>query len=207
MKIWISYAYEDKEFVNFLKSELRNAKLDVIDFESEIKPGDKWVNSTYCFISSVDIMLVILSENSMDKPFISYEIGLMSGLIGNNSHKKIIPILLDRQVKIPSFINQYQYLDLTNDNNSGKQIEKLIEILNINQKEISLKKEIYEDEKQNNKKQRMLFMTITTSILAAFLVFTIMFTLLKEITIVEIISYLSLLVALVFTIIMIFKRK
>jgi hypothetical protein len=168
MKIWITYARENEDFVRYLKKNLQDAQLEVIDYESGIMPGDNVEYSISQSISSADIMLAVLPKRNEFKERIFFEIGLMVGQTQNNSHKRMIPILLDNQSRIPSFINQYQYLDLTNDNNSKMQIEKLIEMLKLlDKKDIFIKKE-QEYKRKSKQKQYMLFMTLIATIMTTF---------------------------------------
>lgn len=176
MKIWISYSFADKEFVSVLKTQLQNVQLEVIDYESAVMPGDNIEDSIYRSISEADVLLVVLSRDSVNSHSLFAEMGMIISEIKNNYRKKFIPILLDEQISIPLFVKSYKYLDLT-DNNSTEQIEKLIEMLKLlNQKEILLKKEKEEYKKKDKQRQFSLYITLIGSIMAVFAtIFTFMF--------------------------------
>lgn len=166
MKIWITYTRENEDFVFSLKKKLQDAHLDVIDYENGIKLGENVVNSMYQSMLSADIMLAILPPNEIVKPWFYYELGLFTSQIQSNSQKRIIPIILDKNSYIPQFINQYQYLNLTNDNNSTEQVEKLIEMLKLlNQKNILLEENNTEYKRKNKQRQITLYMTLIATIM------------------------------------------
>jgi len=170
MKIWISYTSENIDFVYSLKEKLYNANFEVIDHENGIIPGDNVADYIYQSILSADILLAIIPLNEVGRSWFYYELGLFTSQIQNNNHKKIIPILLDNKSCIPSFLIQYQYLDLTN-NNSTKQLEKLIEILNLlNQKDFLLKKEQSVYKTVNRQRQITLYITLIATIMSVLLI-------------------------------------
>jgi hypothetical protein len=184
MKVWITYAYEDKEFVEKLKSFLRQADLEILDVENEILPGDNIVETIYKAISESDIIFVILSKSSSGRQWFSTEIGLIISEIRIHRNKKIIPILKDREAQIPPFINQYQFLDVSDQSKMNSQFEKLLSTLNLRKestienkeldkkanemfmtRDLLLEKEKYEYEKQRNQKQKQISLVFLTTIL------------------------------------------
>jgi len=176
MKIWISYSFADKKFVSALKTKLQNVQLEVVDYENAAMPGDNIEDSIYQSIWEADVLLVVLSKDSVNSHSLFAEMGMIISEIKNNRHKKFIPILLDGQISIPLFVKSYKYLDLT-ENNSTEQIEKLIEMLKLlNQKDILLEKEKNEYKKEAKKRQLTLYITLIGSIMAVFATFfTFMF--------------------------------
>lgn len=198
MKAWITHTIEDNEIVDKLKASLSEAQIEYIDVANEIMPGDNIVESIYQAISSADIIFVILSKASNDRQWFSTEIGLIISEIRNNPNKKVIPILVDKHITPPPFINQYQYLDLTNKEVIDNQIIKLIDVLKTKErkvysnkniddishrlfltKEELLRKEKEEYEKQKKQKQRILSVTLVTTL--TFATFSIgLFTLIGE---------------------------
>lgn len=186
MKVWITYALEDKDLVQAIKSKLTEAEIETLDIENVILPGDNIVESIYSAISKADIIIIILSKASNEKKWFSTEIGLIISEVRKNRSKKLIPILKDRQAEIPPFINQYQYLDFTD----GGDINRLLDILLLslksrkehhldenliieqnNQINISrrewLEKEKYEYEKEKRSKQKQITYTFLFTFLGA----------------------------------------
>jgi hypothetical protein len=127
---------------------------------------------------------VILSKSSSGRQWFSTEIGLIISEIRNHRHKKIIPILKDKEAEIPAFINQYQFLDASDQKNVDTQFEKLLSTLNsrkesnIENKELDkranemfltrdflLEKEKLEYEKHRNQKQKQISIVFLTTIL------------------------------------------
>jgi len=187
MKIWITYALEDKEFVEKIKLFLKQSDLDILDVENEILPGDNIIVAIADAISKADLILVILSKNSSERQWFSTEIGLIISEIRKNSHKKIIPILKEKGAAIPPFINQYQFLDLTENKDIETQLEKLLKTLHVRKnlntddrklyveseltfsRDELLEIEKYEYEKQRRQKQKLVSISFLTTILATFI--------------------------------------
>ncbi|WP_041257320.1 toll/interleukin-1 receptor domain-containing protein [Fibrella aestuarina] len=184
MKIWITYSYEDKEFVDKIKYFLNQSDLEILDIENEILPGDNIVVAIAGAIEKADLILIILSKNSGERQWFSTEVGLIISEIRRDNHKKIIPIIKDKGSVIPPFINQYQFLDLSDEKDIDIRLEKLLKTLQIRKiSEISDRKlyleseivlsrdelleyEKYEYEKQRNHKQGLVITTFLTTILA-----------------------------------------
>ena len=172
MKIWITYNQENEDFVISLKEKMQIAYLDVIDYEKVIMFGENIVNSIYQSVLDADIMLAILPAKEIVTTWFYYELGLFTSQIQNNSQKRIIPIILDKNSYIPQFVNQYQYLDLTNKDNLIEQVEKLIEMLKLlNQKDIVLEENKTEYKRKNKQRQVSLYMTLIATILSSFAFF------------------------------------
>ena len=187
MKIWITYASEDKEFVERLRTFLKQSNLEILDVENEILPGDNIIVAIADAIAKADLILVILSKSSSERQWFSTEVGLIISEIRKNSHKKIIPILKDKSAIIPPFINQYQFLDLSENRDTETQLEKLLKTLQIRKDLTSddrkllveseltfsrdelLEIEKYQYEKQRKQKQKLVSITFLTTILATFI--------------------------------------
>lgn len=131
MKIWITYASEDKEFVERIRAFLKKSDVEILDVENEILPGDNIIVAIADAIAKADLILVILSKSSSERQWFSTEVGLIISEIRKNSHKKIIPILKDRSAVIPPFINQYQFLDLSENRDTETQLERLLKTLQV----------------------------------------------------------------------------
>jgi hypothetical protein len=188
MKIWLTYSYEDREFVQKLQNHLKEAGLEILNVENEVLPGDNIIESIYRSISKAEMIFVILSNNS-DKKWFSTELGIIISEIRNNKSKKIIPILLDKNAEIPPFINQYQFLDVSDKKDLDSKINRLISTIQTREnnstssdedinhitkellitKEELLKREYMLYEKQHKAKQRLFTLTFLTTIFASLL--------------------------------------
>lgn len=188
MKAWITYSLSDREFVDRLKRTLHDADLEFQDLEHEIMPGDNIVDTIYKSIAQADIIFIILSKESVDRQWFSTELGIIISEIRNNPSKKIMPILKDKDVDIPPFINQYQFLDLSDKSQFESNIQRLnkaikspkhreisieerdFQISNIiRSKQDLLEREKEQYEKQRKQKQRLVYLTILLTVMVSFI--------------------------------------
>jgi hypothetical protein len=194
MKIWITYTYEDRYLADKIGSYLLKAGFDVLNIEKEIRPGDNIVGAISDAISAADLILVIVSKNSDERQWFSNEIALTISEIRKDSNKRVIPILIDKSAKIPPFIDQFQFLDLTDRERFSYQMQKLVqtitsgkvkapidnllgvitEVTTSRTKLLELEKIMYEKERLT--KQKLVLTTFLTTILSSALAFFSLFT-------------------------------
>lgn len=131
MKAWITYTFQDKDLVDKLTKILVSSNIEVLNETSEIKPGDNIIETIYNILSSADIFFIVLSKNSNQGKWQNAEIGMIVSEIRNNPHKKIIPVLTKSGIKIPPFIDQYQYMILENREDLNVKFAKFIGALKL----------------------------------------------------------------------------
>ncbi len=168
MKAWITYSYSDKDFVERLKNSLQTTDIEFQEIEHEILPGDNIVDTIYKRISQSEIIFVILSKEGVERKWFSTELGILISEIRNKPEKRIFPILKDKDVVIPPFIDQYQFVDLSDKKTFDKSIDQLQKALSrpkernidlfereLQQKNIiQSKHELLEREKENYEKKK-----------------------------------------------------
>jgi len=95
-KVFISHASEDKErFVLDFAKKLRSRGVDAWVDEWEMLPGDSLVDRIFEEgIKNADAIVVVLSTNSVDKPWVKEEINA-SFIRRLEGKAKIIPVVLD----------------------------------------------------------------------------------------------------------------
>lgn len=95
-KVFISHAHEDKDrFVTNFATELRKKAVDAWVDTWEILPGDNLVDKIFeKGLKEADTVIVILSSNSVNKPWVREELNI-SVINRINKGIKIIPIVLD----------------------------------------------------------------------------------------------------------------
>jgi len=125
METWITYSYSDIDFVEKLKSLLQDSGLEFQETEHEILPGDNIVDTIYKSITKAEIIFIVLSKDSVERKWFSTELGIIISEIRNNPGKRIFPILIDKGVCIPPFIDHYQLLDLSDKKTYDLNIELL----------------------------------------------------------------------------------
>jgi hypothetical protein len=94
-RVFVSHASEDKAFVIPFATRLRNSGIDAWVDQWELLPGDSLVEKLFEEgIKNADSLLIFLSRNSVNKPWVREELNL--GIVQRLTKKmRIIPILLD----------------------------------------------------------------------------------------------------------------
>lgn len=89
--IFIGYAHEDEECAKTIRDWINKTLLEAfnISMASDISPGDKWREKINKALSDSTIGLILLTPNSIDRPWIYFEAGAMD-LRGI----KLIPVCL-----------------------------------------------------------------------------------------------------------------
>jgi hypothetical protein len=117
-RIFICHASEDKpiavEFAEFAMCSGAEVWLD----QWEISVGDSIVEKIVAGLGRATHLAVLLSKNSVDKPWVKKEMSasLMRQL--RNSSVTILPIVLD-ECEVPSLLADIKYADCRNDKISG----------------------------------------------------------------------------------------
>jgi hypothetical protein len=113
-KVFVSYATEDKErFVEAFAIKLRANGIDAWFDKWEIMPGDSLVDKIFEEgIKAADIFIIILSEASVQKPWVREE--LNTSVVNRIIRKtKIIPIVIDN-CDIPESLRSIRHVKIAN---------------------------------------------------------------------------------------------
>jgi TIR domain./Restriction endonuclease. len=122
-KIFISYSYKDKIFVEWLKSNLTELGFEFWYDQQEINVGDRSQEKINEGIQSSSAFILVLSSSSMNSDWVKYE---MNSALLLNAVKKgitILPIKIDNS-NIPSDLSGYPYADFSIDQKQGLEILK-----------------------------------------------------------------------------------
>lgn len=117
LKVFISYAYDDLKTVKTIVRFLKSQKIEYWFDQETIKAGQEWEHAIKQGIDNADAVIVCLSSLSVKKEgFVQKELRL---LINKAAEKPegtifILPVRLD-DCQPPSFLQQYQQLDLFSD--------------------------------------------------------------------------------------------
>jgi len=111
LKVFISYATEDREAVESAYNELKNnGYLPWMDCKN-ILPGEKWETSIWTAVKQSDIFLLFVSENSFNKRgFLQKEIKTALSIWEEKLEDDIyiIPVRLS-DCKVPEILSSFQY--------------------------------------------------------------------------------------------------
>lgn len=107
-------------FVSFLKKAGITSWFDI----HELAPGERWDDKLQQALRESSIIVVILSENSVENPWIFFELGAAIA-----DKKRIIPVLVGNveSKRIPSFLRRLQFINETSPAEAGKRIANAIE--------------------------------------------------------------------------------
>ncbi|WP_421976048.1 TIR domain-containing protein [Roseivirga seohaensis] len=122
-RVFISYSYQDKEFVEWLKTELQGLGLEIWYDKAEIQVGDSIKTKVNEGIQSSSAFILVLSNSSKNSDWVRYE---MNSALLLNAIKKgvaILPIKIDDST-IPSDLSGYLYADFSTNREQGLEILK-----------------------------------------------------------------------------------
>ncbi|MGV3696317.1 toll/interleukin-1 receptor domain-containing protein [Flavobacterium sp.] len=136
--VFISYSWDNdkhKKWVLDLANKLCKDGIDVILDRYYLKPGSNLPHFVEQNLSKADRIVIVFTKNyklKADKRSggVGYEYSIMNiDLYKNqNSNEKIIPILREgsQEESIPTFMQQFIHIDITNDNNFNNSYNDLI---------------------------------------------------------------------------------
>lgn len=104
-KIFISYSRKDVDFVRRLAGDLEKASYDVWWDLSDLRGGDDWVSLIANAIATSEAVIVVLSPNSIESPWVRKEYTQAIGL-----GKRLIPIMYS-PVPMPFALNTINYVN------------------------------------------------------------------------------------------------
>lgn len=124
-KIFLSYSYKDRPWVEEFATALKKEGIDVWFDPFEISLGENIRERLQSALRSCSVLIVILSANSAKSPWIFFELG---AAVADN--KKIIPIVIDDigQAHLPLPLTKYQYLREKSPVQASKVISKTLKI-------------------------------------------------------------------------------
>lgn len=127
--VFISHASEDKKiFVNSFVHKLRDNGVKVWVDDDQLLPGDKLIEKIFDEgIGEADVFIIVLSKNSVNKPWVKEE--LEFGYIRRINRKlRIIPIVID-DCEIPSFLKSTVWIKIEDVNNYDNELDRVIKAI------------------------------------------------------------------------------
>lgn len=130
MNIFLCHSHSDKPFVRKLASDLESDGFKVWVAEAEIRAGESLIKKITEGLKSVDLILAILSENSINSSWVKQE--LQFAILRQIEEKKalIIPILI-HEVEPPYFLLGKKHIKFIQDGNYLQSLNDLINDLKI----------------------------------------------------------------------------
>lgn len=118
MKIFISYAHQDRTRVNPIVEKLHSAGHEVWIDSVKLKFGDNIPERINEGISAAEVVIVVVSKNSMSSKWVQHEFSSIALSEISKRQSKIIPVLIDAG-PVPSYLANYFFADLTHDFEGG----------------------------------------------------------------------------------------
>ncbi len=129
--VFLSHNHKDKEFVRKLARDLEGHGIRYWLDEAEMTIGDSLIQKIREGIDSVDYFAVVLSENSVDAPWVVNELDVAMNHQINGKKIKVLPLLLDDS-ELPGFLVGKLYGDFKKESeylNSFKNLTRSIGVV------------------------------------------------------------------------------
>jgi CheY-like chemotaxis protein len=105
---FLSYASKDAIFADLTRMKLEDAGIQVWIDDGSLHAGEEWRNAIDEGISSADVLLVMLTPQAFQSPYVTYEWAFALG-----KGIKVIPLLLE-ECEIHQRLAVMQYMDFRN---------------------------------------------------------------------------------------------
>lgn len=118
-QVFISYAREDKEFVERLTRDLEAGGFDVWVDRDDLEPGDSWVAAISRAIESCSFFVIVITSFASNSKTVSQEL-----FLADMFDKQIFPLLLQTCVAPPNMkllLGSRQWIDFEGDYAGGTQ--------------------------------------------------------------------------------------
>jgi len=106
-KVFISYSSKDLQDVEQLKQHIVETPIEVFIAEHSVLPGEGLTKTIAQAIDECDLFIVLWSKNAKASEWVSQEIGRAHSL-----NKRILPLVLTEDTKLPGFITDLKYLPI-----------------------------------------------------------------------------------------------
>ncbi len=127
-RVLLSYSQKDKEFAQFLVDQLRQANLKIDLQDWSLDASDSFTNRINNYAFASDIVLILLSPNSVNSSWLKDELNELMLSELNNRAITILPVLI-KDCTIPKELTNKKYLDLRT--NVKSRVIKLINQLHL----------------------------------------------------------------------------
>src|SRR6266487_333029 len=105
MKVFLSYASEDREVAKELASHLAKEKIEAWDPAEALFPGDNWALKIGKALEQSDAMVVLLSPNSVKSEWVLHE--LQYALSTPHYKGRVIPVVVRPTKDIPWILKRF----------------------------------------------------------------------------------------------------
>jgi len=126
---FISHNSKDKPFANRLCATLESQGINTWYDKNQIFPGDSITDKVQYGLQNYDIFIIILSNNSINAPWVKEELRVAyQNRLSESKQKRIIPLLLDN-CEIPLFLKDYLYIPFKTQSQYSKSANLLLDAI------------------------------------------------------------------------------
>jgi len=118
IKVFLSHASKDKDFVRRLDGDLRGHDIDTWFDERNIPPGGPFIREIYEAVESCDYLIVVLSPWSVQSGWVEREWQNKFHEQVETGQIRVIPVLI-APCEIPGFLRQINHVDFTHGYEEG----------------------------------------------------------------------------------------
>ena len=127
MRIFLSYSYKDSHIADLIKERLIRDDHSIIQIERESRIGDNIAINIDQAIHNSDAYIVLLSKSYKDSKWSGLELMMIyDQTFGRKTHKRILPVLIDKSVNLPTLLKNVAYADFTDKNQLSNNVSRLV---------------------------------------------------------------------------------
>jgi len=105
-KVFISSTFKDIDLARDLSRRLQEVDISVCPLDERVEPVGATLGKIVQDLSRADEVFVILTDNSVDNPYLMYELGAATSL-----RKRVTPIIVGLEPsKLPSLLKGLKYI-------------------------------------------------------------------------------------------------
>lgn len=128
--VFLSHNFADKPFVRKLATDLESHGVKYWLDEAEIKVGESLVEKIREGIDNYDYLLAVLSQNSIESPWVQRELDIATNQEIADRKVKVLPVMY-QAVEMPGFLLGKRYADFTNPDNYQASFKDLIQSIGV----------------------------------------------------------------------------
>ncbi len=128
VRVFVSYAHEDREFVERLVDDLREQGADLFYDRLSIQPGESIVRRVSAELDASDYILVVLSHASIDSGWVNAELDAAFMRECDARTTLILPVIFS-DVAVPTLLRPRRAADFRGDYSAG--LNSLLRVLSL----------------------------------------------------------------------------
>ncbi len=171
-KVFISYSNKDHKIQRYIHNALvdgldDSSIYDIVFDKQNIKAGEIISNSIKDLINDVDILIPIISEDSLKSEWVQFEIMTFMHNMSIESNLKLLPVVID-SCNLPGYLSNISMIDMRDPKSYSESLNKLISRIknddNYSQYDASIYKRTLKSDAEDYRIQNMIQGAVDISI-------------------------------------------